>query len=60
MFEDFNEIPPSAPYVFEKMPWEAHQHYIAPPNWPGDFGGKSLRELYAGDPKPDVRKKKEE
>ena len=46
---DYYGVAPPNPYPFERMPNEDHRHYIAPPNWPFDDCGKSLRELY-GDP----------
>lgn len=44
MYRDYFEKAPPVPYVFAKSGGD-HRHYIAPPNWPGDFDGKSLRDL---------------
>ena len=45
MFDDYFGRPPSDPYCFEKQPEIDHREYIAPPNWPGDYKGKAMREL---------------
>jgi len=46
MFENYHGKPPAMPYAFEKLLWEAHRHYKSPHNWPNDFGGSDLTELY--------------
>lgn len=45
MYEDFyGELPPK-PYVFEHVEGQEHEHYYSPPHWPGEYDGKSLKEL---------------
>ena len=45
MFEDFHGKKPPQPYAFEIGDGE-HRHFIEPPNWPGEFGGKPVSTLY--------------
>ena len=45
MFEDYYKTDAPKPYCFEKLE-EDHRHFIAPPNWPGEFDGKSMGELF--------------
>lgn len=45
MFEDYYQAEAPKPYCFEKL-HEDHRHFVPPPNWPGEFGGKPLREMF--------------
>lgn len=44
MYQDYHGRPGPLPYAFEHM--EGHRHIIDPPNWPGEFKGEKLRQLY--------------
>jgi hypothetical protein len=44
IYEDYYGVPAPRPYILEKDP--RHTHLIPIPNWPGNFPGKSIRELY--------------
>lgn len=44
MFQDFYGRPAPAPYCFNGAA-SGHRHLINPPNWPGDFEGRGMREL---------------
>lgn len=45
-FVDYYEKDPPKPYIFEHQPpGSNHRHFIAPPNFPWQGGGKSLREM---------------
>jgi hypothetical protein len=47
MYVDYFGREPPIPYVFQHGDHlgNAHSHYIPPPNWPFNGGGKSLKEL---------------
>lgn len=45
MYRDFYEKDPPHPYIFDHPELGNHTHLIDPPNWPGEFDGKRLREL---------------
>jgi hypothetical protein len=45
MYTDFFGEPPPLPYAFTKAQGD-HRHYRAPPNFPFDGGGRSLKEFY--------------
>lgn len=50
MYEDYYSKEPPMPYAIEKLPVEDnHRHYIPVPNWPSDFNGRGLEELYTID-----------
>lgn len=45
-FVDYYQQDPPKPYIFEHQPpGSNHRHYIAPPNFPWQGGGKSLRDM---------------
>lgn len=44
MYEDYYQEPVVRPYAFEYCPGD-HRHFIAPPEWPGNHTGRSLKEL---------------
>jgi len=44
----FGENPP-APYIFDHPEMGDHRHYLAPPNWPAEFDGRGLKEMFADD-----------
>lgn len=46
MYVDYHGANPPAPYVFEHPELGDHRHLMTPPLWPGDYPGRSLRELY--------------
>jgi len=46
MFVDFYGTNPPAPYVFDHPELGDHRHYLAPPNWPQKFDGRSLRQMF--------------
>lgn len=48
MFCDYNGQPPADPWIIEYGEANGlgnHRHFIAPPNWPGEYTGRPLREL---------------
>jgi hypothetical protein len=44
MYEDFHGERAPDPWVFVKGSGD-HRHVIPPPNWPGDYGGKGLKDM---------------
>lgn len=45
MYWDYFGKAPPIPYALEKLEQSQHRHYIPPPNFPWEGGGRSLREL---------------
>lgn len=45
MYNDYHGKDPPAPYVFEHPETGDHRHLIRPQNWPGEHGGRPLKEL---------------
>ncbi len=46
MFVDYFSRKPMCPYPFEKLGHDP-EHYLEPPNWPGDYDGRTLKEMLA-------------
>jgi len=53
MYEEYHCKPAPLLYILTKDP--AHTHLIKPPNWPGKFEGRTLRQLF-GEQEPSISK----